>query len=459
MPHLKVPLIKPIRSAIYLCLIFLIVSASYALGSVSRESPVVKAVRLASMAIVNISSEYEISKHANPFSNFRIDPFFDSFFKDFMHPEFKRREKRTSLGSGVIIDGNRGFILTNAHLIEKTSIIRVILKDKREFVAQIVGMDADSDLAVLKITTDEAIPSIAMGDSSDIMIGETVIAIGNPFGFSNTVTTGVISAVNRSVKTNDRVFHDFIQTDASINPGNSGGPLLNIDGDLIGINTAIYAKARGIGFAIPINKARKIVNDLVTYGEVIQAWVGLGVQNIDERLAAYLKLNKKQGVLVVDVEEQSPAEKGGVKEGDIIIAVGSKPVFSDDDYHLTIKGVQAGNPAIFSIQRDKRKIHLTLKTEVFPVARSMDLSYRLMGIRVKNTPHQKGVFISKIKDASFLSSIGVRPGDIIRGMDDLVINDISDFQSAIIKHRRKGSVVVLLQRQNRLYYVNVEFKR
>jgi S1-C subfamily serine protease len=237
-------------------LMFFLVAAFFQVGpqvslgqSADRESPVVKAVRKVSPAVVNISSSYEIRKRANPFSGFGLDPFFENFFKDFFDPRFEQRRQRTSLGSGVIIDGKRGFILTNAHVIERAASIKVVLQDEREFEAQIVGADPDSDLSVLKIDSNDALPAIEMGSSDDLMIGESVIAIGNPFGFSHTVTTGVISAINRSIRTDDKVFHDFIQIDASINPGNSGGPLLNIDGDLIGINTAIYAKAQGIGFA------------------------------------------------------------------------------------------------------------------------------------------------------------------------------------------------------------------
>jgi serine protease Do len=155
-------------------------------------------------------------------------------------------------------------------VVEKATTINVALNDKREFEATIVGMDPDSDLAVLKIKSDQTLPAMQMGNSEDIMVGESVIAIGNPFGFSHTVTTGVVSAVNRSIKTDERVFHEFIQTDASINPGNSGGPLLNINGELIGINTAIYAQAQGIGFAIPINRAKRIISDLINYGEVVR---------------------------------------------------------------------------------------------------------------------------------------------------------------------------------------------
>ncbi len=250
----------------------------------SRENEVVKAVRKVSPAVVNISSEYEVYARTNPFSGFATDPFFDSFFKDFFDRGAERRYKKQSLGSGVIIDGKRGFILTNAHVIAKTGKITAVLMDERELEVQIVGADPDSDLAVLRVNSPNPLPSTEMGDSGDMMIGETVIAIGNPFGFSNTVTTGVISAVNRSIRAEDREYHDFIQTDASINPGNSGGPLLNINGELIGINTAIYAKAQGIGFAIPINKAKRIISDLIQHGEVIPAWIGLTVQNVDERL-------------------------------------------------------------------------------------------------------------------------------------------------------------------------------
>jgi len=171
-----------------------------------------------------------------------------------------------------------------------------------------------------------------MGNSDGLMVGETVFAIGNPFGFSNTVTTGVVSATSRSIRSEDMVYHDFIQTDASINPGNSGGPLLNINGELIGINTAIYAKAQGIGFAIPINKAKRIVADLIKFGEVVQAWVGLTVQGIDQRLSQYLQLKNVKGVLVKKVEEAGPARKAGIQDGDVIVALGYERVCGRPDH-------------------------------------------------------------------------------------------------------------------------------
>jgi len=253
--------------------IFLVLVLIFSPGNTAafnRKTPVVIAVSKVSPAVVNISSEYQLRNRPNPFG-FDLDPFFDNFFKDFFDPYVPRQQKRYSLGSGVIIDGKRGYILTNSHVVEKTTKIKITLKDGRQFDGHLVGADPDSDLAVVKIESDNPLPSIKMGNSDDLMIGETVIAIGNPFGFSHTVTTGVISALGRSIRTSDTIYRDFIQTDASINPGNSGGPLLNINGELIGINTAIYAKAQGIGFAIPINKARRIIKDLIRFGEVIHA--------------------------------------------------------------------------------------------------------------------------------------------------------------------------------------------
>ena len=259
--------------------------AAHADVSPIRRTPVVEAVKRVSPAVVNISTETIVARQTSPFPAFR-DPLFEEFFHDFFEPRVERY-KQTSLGSGVVIRPD-GYILTNQHVVLRGSQIKVTLADDRDFEAQLVGADSDSDLAVLKVKTDTSLPYINMGDSDDLMIGETVIAIGNPFGLSHTVTTGVVSALGRSLKTGEQTYYDFIQTDASINPGNSGGPLLNLSGDLIGINTAIYQKAQGIGFAIPINRARRIVTDLISYGEVHVPWVGAIVQDLTPELAAQL---------------------------------------------------------------------------------------------------------------------------------------------------------------------------
>jgi Do/DeqQ family serine protease len=404
-------------------------------------------------------------KRTSPFSGFGFNPFFEEFFKDFFDSRFERRRKYTSLGSGVIIDGKKGLILTNAHVIQKTGTIKVVLEDEREFEAQIVGADPDSDLAVLKIDSEQVLPAIKMGSSEDLLIGETVIAIGNPFGFSHTVTTGVISAIDRSIRAEDRVYHDFIQIDASINPGNSGGPLLNINGDLIGINTAIYAKAQGIGFAIPIGKARKIISDLIQYGEVIQAWIGITVQNIDEKLARYLKVPAKKGVIVTSVEPDSPAQKAGVQEGDIILSIGNKKITSVGDYQSVAKGLAAGNTVKAKFWRSGKKKSVVVKTKVFPIELADDLAYRILGIRVEDLAGKnrkryriiarEGVMISEIKKDSDLAGIGARPGDVIRQIDDYTIENSEDFKKAVIKFRNKNSMVLLVQRGDQGYYITV----
>jgi Do/DeqQ family serine protease len=456
-----------IVGALFALLLFSLINPQPGWGLKSeRESPVVRAVRKVSPAVVNISSSYAVRKRANPFSGFGIDPFFEEFFKDFFDPRFERRQESASLGSGVIIDGKRGLILTNAHVIEKASKIKIVLEDEREFDAKIIGADPDSDLAVLQIDSPNRLPAIDMGSSDDLMIGETVIAIGNPFGFSHTVTTGVISAVNRSVRSEDMVFHDFIQIDASINPGNSGGPLLNIDGDLIGINTAIYAKAQGIGFAIPINKAKKIIADLIEFGEVIQAWIGIRVQKLDRKLAGYLNLPDKKGVVVMAVEPGSPARKSGLVEGDIVLAIDSKKIASPRDYWSIKKTYAAGDLLKARIWRNNKVKTLSIKTRVFPMERAENLAFRTLGIRVENLTQQnrnyyriltrEGVVISEIANGSHLDRIGARPGDVIRQIDDMTISTKEDFKKAVVKHRQKQSVVILLQRGDQGYYITVK---
>jgi len=421
-----------------------------------RESPVVRAVRKVSPAVVNISSERVVKRRSHPFSAFRNDPFFDSFFKDFFEPGFERQQKKTSLGSGVIIDGKRGFILTNAHVISKAGTITIVLKDEREFTAEIVGADPDSDLAVLKITSKKFLPSISMGSSSDLMIGETVIAIGNPFGFSNTVTTGVISSTSRSLRVDDMVYQDFIQTDASINPGNSGGPLLNINGELIGINTAIYAKAQGIGFAIPINKAKRIISNLIRYGEVVDPWIGIDVQDIGPDVARYLGVKQNRGVLVKTVESKSPSQKAGILDGDIIVSIGKRKVRSSGEFRSALRGFSAGNKISIRLLRNNRPKTVLVKAAVFPDKRAMSLAYKLLGVKVDKIRNQKGVLITEINRRSYLAGIGVNKGDSILRVNEIPINNKKDFKKAIIKYRYKSSVIILLQRENQVYNITVK---
>jgi len=350
-------------------------------------------------------------------------------------------------------------------VISKSGKITVILNDERTFEAQIVGADPDSDLAVLRIESDSPLPSIQMGHSDDILIGETVIAIGNPFGFSHTVTTGVVSAVNRTIHFENRTYRDFIQIDASINPGNSGGPLLNINGELIGINTAIYAKAQGIGFATPIDKARRIVNDLIKHGEVIPGWIGLSVQNLDSRLTGYFSLPGDYGVMVQSVSSGSPAWTSGIRRGDIVLSVGKEKIFSVDDYYSVMRDFSPGQPVEISIWRDRRTIVVNLVASVFPMDRARELAWNLLGVEVEDLSNrhkyghgitaESGVIISVLDPGSYFSQVGVKPGDVIRQIDDLKIENLEDFEKAVVKYRRKTSLVVLVQRGDQGYYITL----
>jgi len=427
---------------------------------------VVQAVKKVSPAVVNISSEYEVIARSNPFFDSGLDPFFDSFFRDFFDPHYQRRYKGQSLGSGVIIDGSRGYILTNEHVIARSAKIRVVLKDERGFDAELVGAAPDFDLAVLKIETDGTLPAVGMGESDDLMIGETVIAIGNPFGFSHSVTTGVISALHRSVQAAERTYRDFIQTDASINPGNSGGPLLNINGNLIGINTAIYSKAQGIGFAIPINRAKRVVDDLIRYGEIHIPWLGLFVQDLDPQLVHYFNIPQGQGVLVSRVTEHGPAQAAGLRAGDVITAVGQRGVTSTESYHAIIRDYSDGDVIPVSVWKDGTAHVMRVASRTFPEALAEDLGYEALGVRVQEVSTalrhrfaiaaRDGVVVTELRQGSYLQRIGARPGDVLRKINEMVIRTVDDFKAAVIKYRQKESAVLLIQRRNQQYYVTVK---
>src|SRR3954469_25702308 len=268
----------------------------------ARRTPLVSVVEKISPAVVNISAQSTVRE---------ADPFFGIF-------GLGTERQAQSLGSGLIIDRN-GIVVTNAHVIEGASRITVTLLDGRELEADLLGSDRDADIAVLKVKA-SGLPALPLGRSSDLMIGESVIAIGNPFGLSNTVTTGVLSAVGRTVPSErgERMFTDFLQTDASINPGNSGGPLVNILGDVIGINTAIVSGANGIGFAIPADRARRVVTDLLRFGELHPLWTGLRLVSIDPELARRNDLGVVRGAYVFKVYPGSPAAQAGLAEGDVI---------------------------------------------------------------------------------------------------------------------------------------------
>ncbi len=417
------------------------------LGSTAgRRTPVVQAVERVAPAVVNISAEQITEQRFSPFGGLSRDPFFDRFFEDFNVPEFRRRVKSTSLGSGFLVDA-QGHILTNAHVVANASKIRVTLVDKRSFPAALVASDPDSDLAVLRVSA-SGLPQVSMGTSRDLMVGETVVALGNPFGLSNSVTTGVVSASRRSLRTGGREFRDFIQTDASINPGNSGGPLVNLDGEVIGVNTAIVQEAQGIGFAIPIDKARRILEDLLRFGKVTGAWVGVSVQAITPELATGLGTGDKPGVVVTDMEEGGPGARGGLRRGDVILSLGGGTVEDEGSFEGAIADATPGRPIAVEGLRGKIPLSLSLVPSGPPADLADRLVDRAIGMRV--SADREGLFVRSVREGSPAARAGVAPGDRLVGVGEARPPGLEQFRKAILASRSEGQVRITAQRGNRL---------
>ena len=430
--------------------------------SYNRRTPLVQAVEKVSPAVVNIYTT-EISRPArNPFRSFGNN-LFDQFFKDFIPPTANQRR---SLGSGVLINGE-GFILTNEHVISKAAKIHVILSDKQEFDASVIGADIKSDLAIIKINSRKPLPYVEMGRSDDLMIGEQVLTIGNPFGLQHTVTTGIISALNRNIRAGkNMVYSDFIQVDASINPGNSGGPLLNINGSLIGINTAIYQKAEGIGFAIPIDHARRIVDELIRYGKVRRGWLGVSVQELDVQLSRHFKLDRKNGVLVVGVAGSSPAGKAGLKRGDIIIAIDDHEVKNKSDFRGRMASYTVSSSIRFSILRDGKVKKVRARVTAIPKSYVKEFTRHWLGLLVQENSERfarsnrlmtsKGMVVVEVVPNSASGRIGINSGDIIRQMNQKPVNNEEDYNKAVAEINNPDRILLLVQRGRQGYYVTLE---
>ena len=417
-----------------------------------RRSLVVQAVERASPAVVNVSTEEVVERRGSPFP-FPDDPFFDQFFREFEDPRPKRFT-RTSLGSGVVVAAD-GTIVTNVHVVVRATRIHVTLADEREFDAKLVGADADSDIAVLRVTTGDSLPFIALGTSDDLMIGESVIAIGNPFGLSHTVTTGVVSAVGRSLHEEDRTYTDFIQTDASINPGNSGGPLLNIKGEVIGINTAIYGKAQGIGFAIPVDRARRVMKDLVSYGEVRHPWVGVLVQDLTPELAQHF--GARHGVIVADVEPKSPGAAAGLERGDAIVKVDGHDVASREEFEQRIQDHAENDRINLTLRRDGRDQDVELRASAFPTARADELAWQLIGLEA--VEDADGLVVRRVRGSSPAARIGVARGDRLLGLGGSPLRTLADLRKKMIEVRAARGVLLSIGRGNVQYNVNVPLAR
>lgn len=388
----------------------------------------------------------------SPFRRFFGDDFFRHFFGNMPQGEMKTH----ALGSGFVISSD-GFILTNNHVVKKATEIKVKMDSGKEYDAKIVGRDPKTDLALIKVTPDNNFPEpVSLGNSDTIRVGDWAMAVGNPFGLGQTVTTGIISAKGRIIGAGP--YDDFLQTDAAINPGNSGGPLFNMKGEVVGINTAIIAQGQNIGFAIPINLAKELLPQLKS-GKIIRGWLGVMIQDITPELAKSFGLSTTGGVLVSDVTKDSPAEKAGLKRGDVMTRFDGKEV---KDSHMLSRMVAATKPksnATIDIIRDGKEKSLPVQIGTMPQGQESVApeNENAWGLTVQEiTPdlaHQlglsqdeEGVVISAVKPGSPAAEAGLRPGDIIKEIDRGEIKDIGDYNRAIQKATKSGDMLFLVKR-------------
>ena len=355
---------KFLAFSLSLVLILVFTGSSFALSplNMSTANPVVSIVKKAAPAVVNIDVEKTARRQVSPFP-FDDDPFFKRFFGDGFK-EFSRSVPMKGRGSGFIVS-KEGLILTNNHVVDGVDKITVSLQlsdgSKKTYPAKLKGHDREYDLAVIKIDANEALPVLELGDSDALEVGEFVVAIGNPFGFEQTVTAGVISAKNRSIHAQDVNFDDFLQTDAAINPGNSGGPLLDMNGKVVGINTAIIPYAQGLGFAIPVNKAKEIFSDLVEKGRVTRGWLGVSITDANSDVAKMYGVPDGTGIVVAKVMPGEPAEKSGLKAGDIIVEVNGQKVKNSAELRQKIGSLPPKSSAKLKVYRNGKPQTITVK--------------------------------------------------------------------------------------------------
>jgi serine protease Do len=380
---------------------------------------------------------------------------------------FRQRPDSPSSGSGVIIDKD-GYIVTNNHVVGDADEVQVRLLDKRKFTGKVVGRDPDTDLAVVKIESKTALPTVPLGDSSQVKVGQWVVAVGNPFGLEHTLTVGVVSALKRE-NVNLSRYEDFIQTDASINPGNSGGPLFNIKGEVIGINTAIINFAQGIGFAIPSKMVQDIYPQLIAKGRVSRGWLGVGIQTVTEELAAQFNLEKEEGVLVNEVFDGEPAQKAGIQPGDIILKVENALVDTPTSLAKAVAALTPGKAATLQILRngEPRELSVVLSErkdesaapEVVPVKTPESI----LGLAIEDITKEaadrlklkdtQGVVITKVETDSLADRGGLKEGDVIKEINRSPIEDSEDFRKASEGLSAEDGVLVRIIREQRGLFV------
>lgn len=436
--------------------------------------PFVAIAKLAKASVVNVSSVKKTRKEDRSFSN----PFFDDpFFRRFFGEEFGRRLpaprefQQQGLGSGVIVTSD-GYIITNNHVVEEADELNVSLPDKRTFKAKVIGTDPKTDVAVMKIEASN-LPALPWGDASRLEVGEMVLAVGNPFGLSQTVTMGIISAIGRAnVGIVD--YEDFIQTDAAINPGNSGGALVNLKGELIGINTAIFSRSggyMGIGFAIPSTMAKSVMQSLITHGKVIRGWIGVSIQDVTPDLAQEFGATENAGALVGDVMEDSPASKAKLERGDIILSYNGASV--RDSHHLRglVAETPPGTTARLSVLRDKKPVDLNIANGEQPkeLAKagpdgSGKGEHALTGVRVENvrqpgrsdrSKSSSGVVVTDIEPESPAERAGLQKGDVIREINRKPVKDVKDFERLTNQLTPRSSVLLLVNRGNGTIFLSI----
>lgn len=415
--------------------------------------------------VVNIRTVRTIKGGGRVFRHFFGEPYGDRRhpFEDFFGPFWNQPEreyKERSLGSGFIIDRN-GYIVTNNHVVAEADEIKVKLTDGKEFDAEVVGRDSKTDLALIKIKGAEELIPLPLGNSKDLKVGTWVVAIGSPFGLEQTVTQGIVSAKGRSIGAGP--YDDFIQTDASINPGNSGGPLLNLQGEVVGINTAIMARGQGIGFAIPIDMAKNIVAQLKDKGEVTRGWLGVQIRDLDESLASYYKLKPYSGVYVENVVPGDPADLAGIRSGDIITSVDGQPVASGRELAALIASIPVGQKTRIALMRDGKKKKISVK-----IAKQSDQKVQLaskkangddLGLRVTDLSSERarqfgldaeehGVLVIAVEPGSRADKAGVRVGDIIKGVNLKKVNGLKDYKELLEDSDSDEPIDLLVRRRD-----------
>ena len=406
-------------------------------------------------AVVNISTAGHVELKQHPLLS---DPFFRRFFDV---PNMPRERKTQSLGSGVIVDAKRGLVLTNNHVIANADQINVRLNDGRQFAAELVGTDPETDVAVIRINA-TGLVGLPAANSDEARVGDFVVAIGNPFGLGQTVTSGIISALARS-GLGITGYEDLIQTDASINPGNSGGALVNLRGELVGINTAIYSQSGGnigIGFAIPVNMARQIMEQLVRFGEVNRGYLGAEMQNLDPELAAAFGMKAAQGAVLVNIVPGSPAEKAGLKPGDVVMAANGKAVRDASDLRNRVGLLRVGDKMSLDVLRDGSRVTVGAVVGARTASTSPGgvKNERLAGVSLGEIPQNSayygqvaGIMVFEVSTGTPAWTAGLREGDVITSVNRAQIEDLPSFLGLV--GQAKGSLLLGVLRGNRAAYI------